>query len=92
MTTAKKIPMRMCLACREMKPKREMLRVVKNSAGEVFIDYKGKASGRGAYICDGKSCVAKLCKQRLLNRSFSCDIPPEIYRAIEESYEEKGRD
>ena len=82
----KKVPMRMCIACREMKPKKEMLRVVKNAEGEIFIDYKGKAAGRGAYICDSRACVAKLCKQKLLNKNFSCEISLEIYKAIEEQY------
>lgn len=86
MPVTKKIPMRMCIACREMKSKREMLRVVRNAQGEVFIDVKGKASGRGAYVCDQESCINKLCKQKLLNRSFSMDIPAEIYDRIREDY------
>ena len=86
MAEAKKIPMRMCIACREMKPKREMLRVVKNADGEVFIDRKGKASGRGAYLCDREECLELLCKKKMLNRAFSCDIPAEIYQKIREDF------
>lgn len=79
----KKIPMRMCIACHEMKPKKEMLRVVKPKEGDVFIDFKGKAAGRGAYICDNPDCIKKLKKGRLLNKVFSSDIPSEVYEKIE---------
>lgn len=82
----KKIPMRTCIACREEKPKREMLRIVKNADGEIKLDFSGKLAGRGAYICDGADCIAKLKKGRLLNRSFSCEVPQEIYLRIEEEY------
>lgn len=86
MPSTKKIPLRMCVACREMKEKKNMLRIVKNSAGEVFIDFSGKAAGRGAYICSSAECVARLKKQKLLNRAFSCDIPSSVYEKIEEEF------
>ena len=57
MPKTKKIPMRMCIACREMKPKQEMTRVVKNADGEIFADPTGKAAGRGAYICSAEACL-----------------------------------
>ncbi len=82
----KKIPMRMCIACHEMKPKKEMLRIVKPKEGDVFIDFSGKAAGRGAYICDDPACIGKLKKQRLLNKTFSEDIPLSVYDAIEEAF------
>ncbi len=82
----KKIPMRMCIACHEMKPKKEMLRVVKPKEGDVFIDYTGKAAGRGAYLCNNSECVKKLKKGRLLNKVFSSQIPPEVYERIEEDF------
>ncbi len=82
----KKIPMRMCIACHEMKTKKEMLRIVKNKEGAVFIDYSGKAAGRGAYICDNPDCIRKLKKNRLLNKVFSSEIPMEIYEKIEEDF------
>lgn len=82
----KKIPMRMCIACREMKPKKEMLRVVKPKEGDVFIDLTGKAAGRGAYVCDDPACVRKLKKGRLLSKVFSSEIPPEVYDRIEEDF------
>ena len=79
----KKIPMRMCIACHEMKPKKEMLRVVKPKEGDVFIDFTGKAAGRGAYICDNPDCIKTLKKGRLLNKVFSSVIPAEVYAKIE---------
>ena len=79
----KKIPMRMCIACHEMKPKKEMLRIVKPKEGDAFIDFTGKAAGRGAYICNNPDCVKKLKKARLLNKTFSAEIPQEVYEKIE---------
>ena len=76
----------MCIACHEMKPKKEMLRVVKPKEGDVFIDYTGKAAGRGAYLCNNSECVKKLKKGRLLNKVFSSQIPPEVYERIEEDF------
>lgn len=82
----KKIPMRMCIACHEMKPKKEMLRIVKPKEGDISIDFTGKAAGRGAYICDDPNCIKKLKKARLLNKVFSAEIPQEIYEKIEEEF------
>lgn len=82
----KRIPMRTCIACRTEKPKREMLRVVKNAAGEIGLDFSGKLPGRGAYLCDSAECIAKLRKYRLLNKNFSCEVPEEVYARIEEEY------
>lgn len=76
----------MCIACRELKEKRSMLRVVKNSDGKIFLDFSSKASGRGAYVCDNPECIKKLKKQRLLNKVFSCAVDESIYTAIEEEY------
>ena len=86
MEAPRKIPMRQCIACREKKPKREMLRVVKNAAGEIRLDFSGKLPGRGAYICDSAACIAKLRKNRLLHKTFSADVPMEIYGRIEEEF------
>ena len=82
----KKIPLRMCIACRELKEKKSMLRIVKNGTGEIFIDFSSKAQGRGAYICDNPECIKKLKKQRLLNKVFSCAVDEKVYSAIEEEY------
>lgn len=82
----KKIPLRMCVACRELKEKREMLRIVKTAEGKIFIDFSSKASGRGAYICNSPECVKKLKRQKLLNKIFSCAVDEKVYSAIEEEY------
>ena len=86
MPKERKIPLRMCIACREEKPKWEMLRIVKNSAGEIRLDFSGKLPGRGAYICNSEGCIKRLRKQRLLNRAFSQEVAEEVYAAIEEEF------
>ena len=86
MPKEKSAPMRMCVACREMKPKKEMLRVVKNADGEIFLDFSGKASGRGAYICDQAECVKKLNKSKRLNKTFAAEVSQEGYQRIEEEF------
>ncbi len=82
----KNVPLRMCIACREMKPKNQMLRVVRSQSGEISLDFTGKKNGRGAYICDCEACIKKLGKAKLLNRAFSAPVEDGIYRAIEEAY------
>ena len=89
MTAPRKIPLRQCIACREQKEKREMLRVVKNAAGEISLDFSGKLPGRGAYICDSEACIKRLKKMRLLNKAFSCEVSAEVYARIEEEYAAK---
>jgi len=79
----KKIPLRQCLGCREMKPKRELIRVVKSPEGEVSLDFKGKKSGRGAYLCPNGECLKKIRKARALERAFSMQMPDGIYEALE---------
>lgn len=86
MPKEKKIPLRQCIACREAKEKRDMLRIVKNSEGKIFLDFSGKANGRGAYICDNPDCVAKLKKNRLIDRVFACKVEEGVYTAIEVEY------
>lgn len=82
MQKAKKIPMRMCIGCGEHFPKRELLRVVRNNAGEISLDLTRKAQGRGAYVCNNIDCLEKCKKQRKLNRAFSTEIPDEIYDSL----------
>ena len=84
MPKTKKIPMRMCIACREMKPKLEMTRVVKTAEGEIFTDPTGKAAGRGAYVCADPECVKKLGMKKLLNKTFSQEVSGEVYLGVEE--------
>ena len=83
----KKIPMRQCLGCREMKPKKELIRVVRSPEGGISLDFKGKASGRGAYICPNSQCLKKAIKAKALERAFSTQIPAEIYEALEKEME-----
>ena len=80
----KKIPMRQCTGCREMKPKRELIRVVRNADGDINIDTKGKLPGRGAYICPETDCLKKARKSRALERAFGVSIPDEIYEVLEQ--------
>ncbi len=84
MQKPKKIPMRMCIACREMKPKMQMTRVVKNAEGEIFADPTGKAAGRGAYICNEPACLQKLESKKLLHKAFSTNVDAEVYLKVED--------
>lgn len=83
----KKIPMRQCLGCREMKAKRELIRVVRSPEGEISLDFRGKKPGRGAYVCPSPACLAKARKSKALERAFSTPIPPEVYEALEAQME-----
>ena len=75
----KKIPMRQCVGCREMKAKKELVRVVRSPEGEITLDFKGKAPGRGAYVCPQAECLRRAIKSRALERGLDCQIPQEIY-------------
>ena len=81
----KKIPLRMCTGCGEMKPKKELVRVVKPKEGEILLDTTGRANGRGAYLCPCLSCLQQARKARRLEKAFSCKIPDEIYQRMEEA-------
>ena len=83
MAGVKKIPLRMCLGCGEMKPKKELIRVVKSPEGEISLDLTGKKSGRGAYICRSCECFDKARKARKFEKSFSCRIDEEVYNSME---------
>ena len=78
----KKIPLRQCLGCREMKPKKELLRVVRSPEGAVSLDLRGKASGRGAYVCPDAACLKRAIKSRALARAFDTDIPQAVYDSL----------
>lgn len=84
----KKIPLRQCLGCREHKPKKELIRVVRSPEGEVSLDFKGKLPGRGAYVCPQAACLAKARKSRALERAFDTALPAEVYEALEQQMEE----
>ncbi len=83
----KKIPMRQCLGCREMKPKRDLIRVVRSPEGAISLDFKGKVSGRGAYVCPDMSCLKKAMKSKAIERAFETAIPDEIYAQLTEQME-----
>ena len=79
----KKIPMRMCVVCGEMKPKKELIRVLRTPEGEFLLDTTGKKAGRGAYLCKNMACLDAAKKARKLERSFSCRIAPAVYEELE---------
>ena len=79
----RKVPMRQCVGCREMKPKKELIRVVRSPEGTVSLDLKGKLPGRGAYVCPDPECLKKARKSRALERAFDTAIPAEVYDALE---------
>ena len=83
----KKIPLRKCNGCREMKDKRELMRVVRNDAGEFFIDPTGKKNGRGAFVCKNPACLEKAVKTRGFERSFKCRVPLEIIEKLRTEFE-----
>lgn len=85
--SAKKIPMRMCTGCREMKQKKELIRIVKTPEGEIKLDLTGKLNGRGAYICKSAECLKKARKSGALSRAFACEMPDGIYEKIETELE-----
>ncbi len=78
----KKIPMRMCLGCNEMKPKKELIRIVRTPENEIMVDLRGKANGRGAYICRDAECLKKAVKAKRLERTFATEISDEIYETL----------
>lgn len=84
----KKIPLRQCVGCREMKEKRSLIRVVKSPEGEVSLDFKGKKPGRGAYLCPDSACLAKAKKSKALERAFSLQLPVEVYEGLESQMKE----
>ena len=86
----KKIPLRQCLGCREMKPKRELIRVVRSPEGVVSLDFKGKSPGRGAYVCGNSECLRKAVKSKALERALETAIPEDIYNSLNEHTEENN--
>ena len=86
----KKVPMRQCMGCNEHKPKQELLRVVRSPENQVSLDFTGKKSGRGAYICRSVKCLQKARKSRRLDRILECEIPEEVYDAMEQELLDQG--
>jgi uncharacterized protein len=83
----KKIPMRQCLGCREMKPKKELIRAVRSPDGVISLDFKGKNPGRGAYVCKNADCLKKAIKSKALERSLDAAVPEEVIAALHRQME-----
>ncbi|MFR1564908.1 MAG: RNase P modulator RnpM [Christensenellales bacterium] len=83
----KKSPQRMCVACRAMRDKRELIRIVRSPDGEIALDFTGKRNGRGAYVCPSRECIAKCRKTKIFNKTFSVNIDEEIYDKLIEELE-----
>ncbi len=82
---AKKIPMRKCIGCGEMKPKKELIRILRTPEEDIFVDLTGKKNGRGAYLCKSESCFLQAKKTKALERSLQVNIPEDVYsRLLEE--------
>ena len=89
--SGKKIPLRQCIGCGEMKSKKEMIRVIKTAEDQILLDATGRKNGRGAYLCPSMECLRKATKGKGLERSFKMAIPKEVYEALEKEMEEIGR-
>ena len=89
--SVKKIPLRQCIGCGEMKSKKELIRVIKTAEGEILLDATGRKNGRGAYLCPSMECFKKAVKGRGLERSFKMAIPREVYETLEKEMEEIDR-
>ncbi len=85
----RKVPLRKCTGCQEMKSKRELIRIVRNDAGEFSLDRTGKKPGRGAYICPNRECLLKAQKSRGLERSFQGAVPKDVYEQLLQELEEQ---
>ena len=83
----KKIPQRQCMGCRERKPKKEMIRVVRGTDGNVSLDFGGKMNGRGAYICPDGECLKKALRSKALDRSLEVTIPEEVIQRLQKEME-----
>ena len=91
MQKAKKIPMRQCLGCNQHKEKREMIRVVRDPEGNISLDFTGKKSGRGAYICPSLQCLKQARQARRIESALECSIPDEVFVQMEASFETGGK-
>ena len=81
---SKKVPLRQCVGCGQMKSKKEMMRVIKTAEGDIVLDVTGRKNGRGAYLCKQEECLKMAMKNKGLERSFKMQIPKEMYETLEE--------
>lgn len=88
--SVKKIPLRQCIGCGEMKGKKDMVRILKTSEDEIVLDATGRKNGRGAYICPSGACLQKAIKNRGLERSFKMAVPKEVYDMLEKEMAQLG--
>jgi len=86
----RKVPLRRCAGCMEMKGKKELIRVVRSNENEFFLDLTGKKNGRGAYVCKSAACLEKAVRSKGLERSLSCPVPNEIYESLRAELEKYG--
>lgn len=85
---AKRVPLRQCVGCGQMKGKKEMIRILKTPEDEICLDVTGKKNGRGAYVCRSRECLQMARRNKGLERSFKMSIPNEVYDALEKEFEE----
>ena len=86
----KKIPSRKCLGCMQSFPKKDLIRLVRSPEGDISLDFTGKKSGRGAYICPNAACFAKAKKAKRFEKNLECQIPEEVYLSLEEELKNNG--
>lgn len=84
----KKVPLRQCIVCRESKPKKELIRIVKTADNDFAVDKTGKLNGRGSYICNSETCINNLVKQKALNKAFKTNVSKEVYDKLKEQFVE----
>ncbi len=89
--STKKVPLRQCIGCGEMKSKKEMIRILKTETGEIVLDATGRKNGRGAYLCPSMDCFQKAVKGKGIERSFKVPVPKEVYAALEKEMEQIGK-
>ena len=85
---SKKVPLRQCVGCGQMKSKKEMMRVIKTAEGDIVLDVTGRKNGRGAYLCKQEECLKMAMKNKGLERSFKMSIPSEVYDTLEKEFDQ----
>ncbi len=89
--STRKVPLRQCIGCGEMKSKKEMVRILRTESGEIVLDATGKKNGRGAYLCPRMDCLRRAAKSKGIERSFKMPVPQEVYAALEKEMEQIGQ-
>ena len=90
MGTVKKVPMRQCTGCGEMKNKKDMVRILRTTENEIVLDATGRKNGRGAYLCGKPECLKKARKSRAIERALSVEVPESVYDQLEQQMEQEG--